>query len=140
MQNLKYFRFLTIILGTGLALGGCQTLKTEQCLQLSEITNTAKSLPVAQNAAEFTNLAVSLDELNLKVQAIALDDQNLNRLKDKYSQWYGAMAQSSRQIAQASKDQNPQLLTQAQNNLKDLAGQEISLVTEFNKYCGQAVP
>jgi oligoendopeptidase F len=137
VQNLRYFKFLPIILGASLVLGGCQSLKTDQCHQLSLVTNSGKALPVVQNAAEFIKLANSLDQLNLKVQAIALDDQNLNSLKDKYSQWYGAMAQSSRQIAQASKDQNPQLLTQAQKNLKDLAGQEISLVTEFNNYCNE---
>jgi oligoendopeptidase F len=137
LQNLRYFKFLGIIVSTSLVLGGCQSLKTDQCNQLTQITNSGKSLPVAQNAAEFTKLANSLDQLNLKVQAIALNDQNLNSLKAKYSQWYGAMAQSSRQIAQASKDQNPQLLLQAQKNLKDLAGQEISLVTESNKYCNE---
>lgn len=137
LQNLRYFKFLPIILGASLVLGGCQTLKTDQCHQISLVTNSGKALPVAQNAAEFTNLANSLDQLNLKVQAIALNDQNLNSLKGKYSQWYGEMAQSSRQIAQASKEQNPQLLLQAQKNLKDLAGQEISLVMESNKYCNE---
>jgi uncharacterized membrane-anchored protein YhcB (DUF1043 family) len=125
-----YLSKTSILLPTifcGLVLGGCQ------CNVLNQITNTGKSLPIAQNSGDFTRLADRLDRLNGEVEAIVLEDRNLDAFKNKYSQIYKTMARSSRQIAAPNTDQN--LLNQAQQNLKTSANQEISLVTEVNKYC-----
>jgi uncharacterized membrane-anchored protein YhcB (DUF1043 family) len=131
-----YLSKTSILLPTifcGLVLGGCQPAKVNQCNVLNQITNTGKSLPIAQNSGDFTQLADRLDRLNGEVEAIVLEDRNLDAFKNKYSQIYKTMARSSRQIAAPNTDQN--LLNQAQQNLKTSANQEISLVTEVNKYC-----
>jgi hypothetical protein len=130
---LKTSIFLPIIILCGLVLGGCQPVKVKQCNQLNQITNTGKSLPIAQNSKEFTQLADRLDRLNSEVEAIVLEDRNLDVFKDKFSQIYIAMARSSRQIAAPNTDRN--LLDLAQQNLKNSTSQEISLVAEVNKYC-----
>jgi len=109
-------------------------VKIRQCNQLNQITNSGKSLPVAQNSREFTQLADRLDRLNNEVAAIALEDQNLGVFKNKFSQIYKAMAQSSRQIAAPNSNQN---LLIAQQNLKTSIAQEIALVAAVNQYCNQ---
>jgi hypothetical protein len=132
---LKTSIFLPIIILCGLVLGGCQPVKVKQCNELNQITNTGKSLPIAQNSKEFTQLADRLGLLNSEVEAISLKDRNLDAFKNKFSQLYKAMAQSSRQISTATTDRN--LLNQAQQDLKTLTDRETSLVAEVNKYCNQ---
>jgi len=134
----RYFTLIPIIILSSLVLVGCQDAKkVSDCNQITQVTNSAKSLSVAQNSMQFIKLADSLDQLDLKVQAIAIKDQNLDGLKSKFSQLYKSMAQSARQLAEASTEKNPNLLLQSQQNLKTLTAQEIPLVAEVNKYCSQ---
>jgi hypothetical protein len=135
LQNLKYQTLLPLLVGMSLILGGCQNLKVSDCNQLNEVTNSGKSLPVAKNSDEFMQLSQSLGQLNLKIQAIALQDQNLNTYKNEFSQLYEAMAQASSQISQAATNSDRNLLIQSQQSLKTLNQQELSLVAAVNKYC-----
>ncbi|AFY72459.1 hypothetical protein Syn7502_00292 [Synechococcus sp. PCC 7502] len=136
---MRYFwRFLKFIPPLAIAsfiLVGCQPSRFTQCQQIIQVTNSAKSVPVAQNPNEFTVIAQNLEGINLKVQAIALTDKTLNSYKIGFSQLYTAVAQSSRQIAQSVQERNQNNLNQSQQQLQVLADQEVALVAEVNKYC-----
>ncbi len=133
----RYLTLLPILVGGSLILGGCQTSKPSNCNQLIQVTNTAKSLSVAKNSAEFIKLTKDLDQLNLRVQAIAIEDPKLNEFKTQFSQLYLGIAQASRQVSQASLTRDRDLLNQAQKNLKTSIVKEQSLVVAVNQYCSQ---
>jgi hypothetical protein len=139
-KDLRYLiKYLPILVCSSLIIGGCQTSesKSSKCNKLIQVTNTAKSLYVPKNSAEFIKLAKGLEKLNLKVEAIAIEDPKLNEYKAQFSQLYLGIAQASRQVSQANLTRDRNLLNLAQINLKTSITKEQSLVVAVNQYCNQ---
>lgn len=131
---------IVIFIFCSFCLAGCQSTdkaerKIEQCLVLTKVTNSAKSLPVTQNTKEFMVLADRLDQLDSQVQALKIEDQNLNQFKMQFSQLYKSMSLAARQINQTSTDRDANALAQAA--LRAATAKEAPLVGEVNKYCSQ---
>jgi thiamine kinase-like enzyme len=137
----NFLKYPTVIfLFCSFCLGGCQNTekierKIEQCLALTQVINSAKSLPIAQNLQEFSVLGDRLEQLDSQVQALKLEDRNLNQFKTQFSELYKSMSVAARQINQA--DANPQASKSAQAVLKVATAKEAPLVEAVNRYCSQ---
>jgi thiamine kinase-like enzyme len=137
----NFLKYPTVIfIFCSFCLGGCQNTekierKIEQCLALTQVVNSAKSLPIAQNLQEFSVLGDRLDQLDSQVQALKLEDRNLNQFKTQFSELYKSMSVAARQINQTDADRNAN--TSAQAALKAATTKEAPLVDAVNRYCSQ---
>jgi hypothetical protein len=121
---------------------GCET-KVAQCNQLIKVANDATTElkatgqeQTADQVAQMTKFATTLDKYAKDVSAVELKDEKLLGFKQRLADLYKTSGTASRDLVTAAGKKDAAGLKSNLAKLMEGSTQETAIVTELNSYCG----
>jgi hypothetical protein len=135
--------FLTLAIGLGLLLSGCSESRVSQCSHIVEVANQVVSqvnsvtqVSNPQDAVALKKIAGIFDAAVQQMQAVTLEDQQLQNYRDRFVTLYADAGGAARAMATAIDKQDPNSYKQGDRDLQAASNREAPLTAEVNRYCG----
>lgn len=121
----------------GLLLYGCGESKVAQCNKIVTVANKTKTLTAPKDVAGFNNLADSINQIRVELQAITVKNSQLKDSQTKLLSMYGDVSSALKAQAKATEAKDTAAQTKAKQELEAAASKESELVDTINSLCSK---
>jgi hypothetical protein len=142
--NRRHLLSTLAITGAGLLAASCGPNRVAQCNELIQVINTAvtevqsvtQSPEASSNPEALVQIADTADRAVEQMQSVELQDEQLVEYQNRFITMYQETSTASRDIYEASQNQNLEEAQAALGRLQAATAPEPGLVNDVNAYCG----